>query len=110
MLNQEQIKAKWKEIKGGVRNIWENVTDEELDQTKGNLRAVPQIVLEKYNESPDSVNEKLERLMESFDNDTDKGIDPDISSYQRNPTSERGQGSGEQDIDVSEIYEDDVRH
>ena len=91
MLNQEQINGKWDEIKGGVRNLWRDVTDEELDQVKGNIQSVSGIVQQRYSESKESIKKKLDTLMDSFDNETDKSLklNDGIASYQRNPTGIR---------------------
>lgn len=91
MLNQEQIRGKWTEIKGGVRNLWGEITDDDLEQTKGNLQTLAGIVQQKYGESKESIREKLDSLMDSFDNETDKSLklNDGESSYQRNPTGVR---------------------
>lgn len=98
MLNQDQIKGKWTEIKGGVRNLWGKITDDELEQTKGDLTSIAGIVRQKYGEKKEDIQGKLDRLFDSFENDQDKGKTPPESSYMRNPTSER--------YDSKEIYED----
>jgi len=87
MLNQEQFKGKWTEIKGGIRNLWGDITDEELEKTKGNIHAVAGIVRKKNGESQESIQEKLDRLMDSFDNKTDKSLklNDGISSFERKP-------------------------
>jgi uncharacterized protein YjbJ (UPF0337 family) len=102
MLNQEQIRGNWKEIKGGIRNLWGELTEEELELTNGNLRAVSGIVQDKYGESTDSIQEKLNHLMDSFDNENDRNFvkNDHQTSYQRNPTSERNPGN--QGIDHKE--------
>jgi uncharacterized protein YjbJ (UPF0337 family) len=96
MLNKNQFKAKWKEIRGGLRNIWGNLTDEELDQTDGNLTSIAQLVQTKYDESKDSIKEKLDLLMDSFDNDTDKGIIGKETSFERGPDGWGGHPENEQ--------------
>ncbi len=87
MLNPEQIKNNWNEFRGGVRNIWGNLTEEEIDQTSGSLAALANLVQKNYNESREDIKHKLNQLLNSFDNDTDKGISPDESSYLREPKS-----------------------
>jgi uncharacterized protein YjbJ (UPF0337 family) len=91
MLNQEQINGKWSEIKGGVRNLWGDITDEELDQAEGNIQSVSGIVQKRYNETKESIKKKLDTLMDSFDNETDKSLklNDGEASYQRNPTEVR---------------------
>jgi uncharacterized protein YjbJ (UPF0337 family) len=87
MLTQEQIQGKWTEIKGGIRNVWGKISDEELDQTKGNILSIPALVAKKYNETNESIIKKLNTLMDSFDNETDKSLklNDGESSYQRSP-------------------------
>lgn len=89
MLNEEQLKGKWKEFKGGVRNLWGKVTEDEIDQTHGSFTKLSGIIQSKYGESKESISQKLANLRDSFDNESDKS-DHDIStsSYQRNPTAE----------------------
>ena len=91
MLNQEQINGKWSEIKGGVRNLWRDITDEELDKVKGNIQSVSGIVQQRYSESKESIKKKLDTLMDSFDNETDKSLklNDGVASYQRSPTGVR---------------------
>jgi uncharacterized protein YjbJ (UPF0337 family) len=91
MLNQNQIKGNWKQIKGGIRNLWGKISDEELDQLSENISAVAGLVQEKYGETTESINSKIDRLMESFDNDQDKRmiLNDHETSYLRNPTSSR---------------------
>lgn len=91
MLSEEQIRGKWNEIKGGVRNLWGEITDDELEQTKGNIQAVSGIVEQKYGETKESIKHKMDRLMDSFDNDTDKSLklNDGEASYQRDPTAVR---------------------
>ena len=87
MLTQEQINFKWTEIKAGVRNIWSDISDSELDETKANISQIPNLISRKYLETNQSINQKLDKLMDTFDNETDKGhlLNDGISSYQRSP-------------------------
>ena len=113
MLNQDQIKGKWTEIKGGVRNLWGGITDDDLEKTKGNLQSVAGIVQEKYGESKEEIKNKLERLMDSFDNETDKSLklNDGISSFKRRPENQTFLNSGEvgeedDEYDGEEIFDD----
>lgn len=98
MLNNQQFEGKWNEIKGGVRNLWGNITDDELEQVKGNIYEVTSIVERKYGETKSEIKAKLDQLMNSFDNDTDKGITPDVSSFERAP--ETAESSQLKDSDI----------
>ncbi len=101
MLNKEQFQGKWWEIKGGIRNLWGKLTDDELEQVKGNITEVSGLVEEKYGETKEEIKMKLDRLLDSFDNDSDKNLSPDESSYQRSPLNVRtSETSQKQDSDI----------
>lgn len=101
MLNQEQFNGKWNEIKGGIRNLWGRITDDELEQIKGDITEVTGLVEQKYGESKEEIRHKLTSLMDSFDNDTDKNISPDVASYERSPLGVRtSETSQKQDSDI----------
>lgn len=89
MFDQEQIRGKWNDIKGGIRNLWGRITDEELNEMQGNLTEVSGLVEERYGETKEEIKKKLDQLMDSFDNDTDKNISFNQSSYQRSPLTDR---------------------
>ncbi len=88
MLTDEQIKTLWPEIKGGLINLWGRLTEEELDRTNRDFSSISKIVEEKYTEERSEIKNRIDKLLSSFDNDTDKGLDPDVSSYQRRPINE----------------------
>ena len=85
MLTKNDFENNWPEIKGGLKNFWGRLTDEEIDAVKKNIFELTELIQSKYGESKEEINEKIQRLLTSFDNDTDKGIDPDVSSYHRSP-------------------------
>lgn len=85
MLNEEQFQYNWREIKNGLRNQWGKLTNEELEEVKGNIYEITDIVQAKYGETKHDIRVKIGKLMDSFDNDTDKNIDPDRSSWHRSP-------------------------
>ena len=88
MLSQEQFKTLWPEIKQGLRNLWGRLDNDELDRTEGDLSSIASLVEEKYTEGKGEIKEKLDHLMSSFDNPSDKGQEPDVSSYKRMPFNE----------------------
>ena len=88
MLTHEQIEGKWTEIKAGVRNLWGRISESELDQYKENLHSIADIIQDRYGETNESIHAKIDKLMDSFDNETDKSlkVNDGESSYERNPT------------------------
>jgi hypothetical protein len=85
MLTEREINKNWNEIKGALRNLWRDLTNDEMEKGRENLFELTNTVQKKYGESKQEINRKLHQLLDSFDNDTDKGNDPDISSYHRSP-------------------------
>lgn len=89
MLTEQQFNAKWSEIKHGLRNIWGNLSEKEIESVKDNIYEVTGIVERKYSETREEIRNKIKSLLDSFDNDTDKRITPNVDSYQRSPISNR---------------------
>lgn len=87
MLSDEQFDHKWEEIKGALRNLWRDLTDDEIDNVRNNIYEIGQIVEERYGEPKRDIKIKIDRLLESFNNDTDKNLDPDVTSYHRRPST-----------------------
>lgn len=85
MLTASEFDKKWPEIKSGLLNLWGQVTDEEIDAVRDNLFEITDLIQLRYGESKEEINSKIHRLIDSFDNKTDKGIEPDVSSYHRSP-------------------------
>lgn len=67
VVNEDTIKGKWKEFKGEVRKMWGKVTDDELEQAKGDLTAISGIIQQRYGETKDSVQSKLNNYLSSFE-------------------------------------------
>ncbi len=88
MLNDEQMKTLWPGIKIGLRNMWGRLSEKELDASGGDFSVIGDLVKEKYNVSQEEVRKKLDQLLMSFDNETDKGVEPDVSSYRRSPVAD----------------------
>lgn len=102
MLSEQQFNNKWTEIKGGIRNLWGRITDEELEALKNNLPKLTNLVEERYGETRKEVKSKFDQLMDSFDNDTDKNIDLDRTSYQRSPIEERTSAESQFEDEVTD--------
>lgn len=59
VLNEEIMKGKWKEAKGEIQKMWGKLTDDELEQAKGDMTALSGIIQQRYGESKESVQTKL---------------------------------------------------
>lgn len=65
-MNTDTFKGKWKEFKGELRNTWGNLTDDELEQTKGNLTSIGGLIQQKYGHAKDEISRKLNELKDKF--------------------------------------------
>lgn len=69
VLNEDTIKGRWKEFRGGVQKLWGKVTDDDLDQAKGDLLALSGIIQRRYGESKEAVHKKLNDHFDEVWND-----------------------------------------
>lgn len=95
MQNEHTIKGKWNEIKGEIQKKWGQLTDNDLEQTKGDLTAIGGLIQQKYGHAKEEVKAKLESLVNAFGDRNQSE-----SQYSRNPSS---QGS---DSEMSNHEED----
>jgi uncharacterized protein YjbJ (UPF0337 family) len=59
MVNDHIAKGKWTELKGEIRKLWGQITDDELDETRGDLTKVAGVVQRKYGETQEAIRNKL---------------------------------------------------
>ncbi len=65
-MNENILKGKWKEIKGEVIRSWGKITEDELDQTKGDLTKISGLVQQKYGEAQESVRDRLNAFVKNI--------------------------------------------
>ncbi len=71
MMNEQAIKGQWREFKGEIQKAWGKLTDDELEKTKGDLKAVSGLVQQKYGESQEQVKRRMDDLIKKFENQKD---------------------------------------
>jgi uncharacterized protein YjbJ (UPF0337 family) len=69
-INDDLVKGHWRELKGEVQRMWGNVTDDELEATKGNVNSIIGLLQQKYAKDKDSIKDKVGQLMNRFTSDT----------------------------------------
>ena len=74
-LNENTLKGKWLEIKGDIQKAWGKLTDDELDKTKGDMKAVAGLIQQKYGQSQGDFNRKLDEIYQRFDTAKDQKVD-----------------------------------
>lgn len=66
-MNEDTVKGKWLEIKGEVQKAWGKLTSDELDQTKGDAKAIAGLVQQKYGENKEQFEKKYTDIVKRFE-------------------------------------------
>lgn len=70
-INANIAKGKWREIKGEIQKAWGKLTDDELEKTKGDAKAIAGILQQKYGRAEEDFSEKLGSIFSRFENTRD---------------------------------------
>lgn len=65
-LNENVIKGKWNEFKGELQRAWGRLTDDEVEESKGDLTALSGIVQRKYGLGQEEVRQRLNEMISRF--------------------------------------------
>lgn len=71
--NENNVKGKWLEIKGEVQKSWGKLTDDDLEKTKGDIKAISGLIQQKYGDVQKEYDEKLNGIFHKYEvqkNDT----------------------------------------
>jgi uncharacterized protein YjbJ (UPF0337 family) len=74
-INSEVLKGKWKEIKGEIQKAWGKLTHDELEQTKGDLKAVQGLIEQKYGKAKDEQEKTLSEIVKKFESTRDQATE-----------------------------------
>jgi uncharacterized protein YjbJ (UPF0337 family) len=64
MVNQETLKGKWNEIKGEMKKIWGNLTDNDLEKSKGDFTSLVGLVQQQYGLVKEDAERKLTEIVD----------------------------------------------
>jgi uncharacterized protein YjbJ (UPF0337 family) len=62
-MNRDQMMGNWTEFKGKLREQYGELTDDEVEQAKGNEEQLAGLIQKKYGKSKEEAKEELDRLM-----------------------------------------------
>lgn len=85
MLSKNQLEENWSEIKSGLRTLWGKISEDEIEEVKGNLTDVLILAEQRYSETKEEIRKKFDQLMDSFENETNKQHLKNQSSFERRP-------------------------
>ena len=72
--NKDVIKGKWRELKGNLRKTWGKITDDEWEQTKGDVNAMGGLVQQRYGESKEEYERKFEGIYRDLEGRKDDAV------------------------------------
>ncbi len=58
-MNEDQLKGKWKQVKGNVQKHWGKLTDDDLDVIEGNREILAGKIQERYGISKEEAEEQV---------------------------------------------------
>ncbi|HXG43011.1 MAG TPA: CsbD family protein [Dehalococcoidia bacterium] len=59
-----QEEGRWDRIRGRIRSLWGELSDDELQQARGDLERLVGIIKERTGESAEAVRQRLQQLMQ----------------------------------------------
>ena len=62
-MDKDIFLGKWKQLKGEVKKLWGNLTEDDLDRTEGDRDKLLGVLQEKYGYSKDQAREQLDRFL-----------------------------------------------
>jgi uncharacterized protein YjbJ (UPF0337 family) len=73
-INENSVKGKWLEIKGEIQRAWGKLTDNELETSKGDIKAISGLIQQRYGKAQDQHDKKLSSIFERFEAKKDKAV------------------------------------
>jgi uncharacterized protein YjbJ (UPF0337 family) len=74
-INENVIKGKWLEMKGDLQKAWGKLTDDDLEKSKGDLKAISGLIQQRYGETQDKSNAKLAEIFSRFESKKDAVVE-----------------------------------
>jgi uncharacterized protein YjbJ (UPF0337 family) len=96
-VNQQVLEGSWSQVKGKVRERWGQVTENELDQARGNVEQLVGLIQEKTGETRDEVESYLENAAAEGASMVDKATEAVVS--QAHHAAEAAQHTAERAAD-----------
>jgi uncharacterized protein YjbJ (UPF0337 family) len=62
-INEDIIKGKWLEIKGEIQKTWGQLTSDEVEKTKGDIKSIAGLVQQKYGKESGNFQEKFDQII-----------------------------------------------
>ena len=86
MINENVISGKWKEIKGDIQKTWGKLTDNEIEESKGNILNLAGTIQKKFGLAQEEAAAKLNRIIDKYRSEKEDKTRP-TDSYSKNNTT-----------------------
>jgi uncharacterized protein YjbJ (UPF0337 family) len=63
-MNKDIIQGKWKEVKGKLKQQWGKLTDDEIDQMKGNYDELEGVLQKSYGYQKDEAKREIDEFID----------------------------------------------
>ncbi len=73
-INQDTVNGKWLEIKGEIQKVWGQLTSDEIEKTKGDVKSIAGLVQQKYGEGQEKFQSKFSEIVDSFSVKKDEAL------------------------------------
>lgn len=64
-MRTDMLVGKWDQVRSDANRKWDRLTDEDLDQIKGNMEQLVSLVQQKYDYTRDQAQQEVTRFMDS---------------------------------------------
>lgn len=65
-MNWDQVQGKWTELKGSAREKWGELTDDELDQAKGDREKLAGKIQQKYGKTKEEAKQEVDEWISAL--------------------------------------------
>ena len=74
-VTKNSIDGKWLELKGDLQKAWGRLTDDEIEKTKGDLKSIRGLIVQKYGAMKKEHESKLSEIIKKAADTRDKGLE-----------------------------------
>lgn len=86
-MNSDQLKGKWKQVKGSVKERWGKLTDDDLDVIDGQSEQLIGTIQERYGIAREAAQKQVDDWNKSLARESDVDVEETSNSEQRRKVS-----------------------
>lgn len=75
-MNDNLMSGKWKEIKGDILKTWGKLTDDEVEEAKGNVLGLAGTIQQRFGLAQEEAASKLNRIIDRYKNENKDNVSP----------------------------------